>query len=86
MLVIYFCGQFDLPELFVSVGLDLLLALDDEAERRELARTVTDHFRLNIFVAAVYSKRLESREGRPGPQIQLATCRDGVGLPLVRSL
>ena len=32
MLVIYLCGQFDLPELFVSVGLDLLLALDDEAQ------------------------------------------------------
>jgi len=31
MLVIYFCGQFNLPELFVGVGLDLLLALDDEA-------------------------------------------------------
>ena len=32
MLVVYFCGQLDLPELFVSVGLDLLLALDDEAQ------------------------------------------------------
>ena len=40
MLVVYFCGQLDLPELFVSVGLDLLLALDDETERREPARSI----------------------------------------------
>ena len=69
MLVIYFCGQIDLPELFVSVGLDLLLALDDEAERRELARAVTYDLRLDVLVAAVYSKGLEAREGRSRPQI-----------------
>ena len=45
MLIIYLCGQIDLPELFVSVGLDLLLALDDEAERRELARACADRYR-----------------------------------------
>ena len=64
MLVIYLCGQFDLPELFVSVGLDLLLALDDEAERRELARPVADHFRLNVFISPIDPERLEAREGR----------------------
>ena len=69
MLVIYLCGQFNLPELFVSVGLDLLLALDDETQGGKLARTVTDHFRLDVLVAAVDPERLEAREGRPGPQI-----------------
>ena len=64
MLVVYFCGQFNLPELFVSVGLDLLLALDDEAQGGKLARAVTDHFRLDVLVAAVDPKRLEAREGR----------------------
>ena len=64
MLVVYFCGQFDLPELFVSVGLDLLLALDDEAQGGKLARPVTDHFRLDVLVAAVDPKGLEAREGR----------------------
>ena len=69
MLVIYLRGQFNLPELFVSVGLDLLLALDDETERRELARPITYHFRLDVLVAAVYSEGLEASEGRSRPQI-----------------
>ena len=64
MLVVYFCGQFNLPELFVSVGLDLLLALDDETQGGKLARAVTYDLRLDVLVAAVYSKRLEAREGR----------------------
>ena len=69
MLVIYFCGQLDLPELFVSVGLDLLLALDDETQGGKLARAVADHFRLHVLVPAVDPKRLKSREGRSRPQI-----------------
>ena len=64
MLVVYFCGQFNLPELFVSVGLDLLLALDDETERRELARPVTDHFGLDVLVPPINPEGLEAREGR----------------------
>ena len=32
MLLVYLRTKLDLPELFVSVGLDLLLALDDESQ------------------------------------------------------
>ena len=64
MLVVYFCGQFNLPELFVSVGLDLLLALDDETQGGELARAVTYDLRLDVLVPPINPEGLEAREGR----------------------